>query len=123
PRGTVLRRARPREARADPAHLLRHRSRAVRARRARSRVGPRRAAREPRPAPGRRRARMRGALRAPEGPRRPPARAGARRGRARVRERFGLERMVEETLAVYREVVPAEPAPAGAFRTPGRAGR
>jgi glycosyltransferase involved in cell wall biosynthesis len=25
-------------------------------------------------------------------------------GRARVRERFGLDRMVEETLAIYREV-------------------
>jgi glycosyltransferase involved in cell wall biosynthesis len=30
-------------------------------------------------------------------------------GRARVRERFGLERMVEETLAVYRELHRAEP--------------
>ncbi len=29
-----------------------------------------------------------------------------RAGRARVRERFGLERMIEETLAVYRGVVP-----------------
>jgi glycosyltransferase involved in cell wall biosynthesis len=33
-----------------------------------------------------------------------------RAGRARVRERFGLDRMVEETLAVYEEVRAGHPA-------------
>jgi glycosyltransferase involved in cell wall biosynthesis len=40
----------------------------------------------------------------------PELRAGlGRAGRARVRERFGLERMIEETLAVYGEVLSGRP--------------
>lgn len=45
----------------------------------------------------------------------PARRAMGAAGRARVREHFGLERMVEETLAVYDEVLGARPfAPAAA---------
>jgi glycosyltransferase involved in cell wall biosynthesis len=35
----------------------------------------------------------------------------AERGRARALERFGIERMAQETLAVYRAVAPGRPRP------------
>jgi glycosyltransferase involved in cell wall biosynthesis len=47
------------------------------------------------------------------------ARLGAA-GRARVRDRFGLDRMIDETIEVYREVIGPR---AGALQSPTAAGR